>query len=77
MTTQPTVNLIGKTLKGHGKLTWAITKREVKTKYIASRGKPPADCYFLEPSDPMAGSCWISVEKLERDIQLGSTKFAK
>jgi len=77
MTTATAVNLIGKTLKGHGKLTWTISKREVRTNYIASRGKPAADCYFIVPSDPVLPSDWISVEQLERDIDLGRTKFAK
>ena len=77
MTTQTTANLVSKTLKGYGKLTWSIAKREVRTSYIASRGKPPADCYLLVPSDSAISSSWIPVATLESDIARGITKFAK
>jgi hypothetical protein len=77
MTAPNSTNLVGKALKGKGKLTWTIAKREVRAKYIACFGKPPADCYLLEPSNTSMRSEWITVEQLKRDVQLGITKFSK
>ena len=70
-------NLVGRKLKGQGKQTWSIEAREVKAEYVASRGMPPAECYLLVPSASFLTPHWMTVEKVEKDIQLGLTRFAK
>jgi hypothetical protein len=38
---------------------------------------PPAECYLLVPSASFLTPHWMTVEKIEKDIQLGLTRFAK